>query len=602
MAETRTTRLLRQNPADAAKWEALEALYDNSGNLSSWQTKELDTPQAERWHREGGFEIVPAQRYVDALKGVSSDVEAKQRADADYKRKLSGPEWLPLDAEDEKVMREPPPGASTMVAMQRQAEGKPPASGFGGEAGGLKGLGDLSDLEEQQRRFQQGLRLFVDKPSAGGQRARPQVDVSAVGAAPAMRGFQSLAEYAPREADGAHISTAQASVGRDTSSKPPGDAEFAAAQADADRRGLAVALGRAGAQVNQAISGQGYDEAAYKSADEVAASPVARLLVQREADKRKALEDPTSEQSKRVQAAVAKSLPGIYAPEELARITAADADMVTKYGAMRQRLEERKADVAREDALRAAQQTREDTIRKEGQRFQAQQAGAARSFQASQADKAFARQKELAALNNAADLAQVQARANIGPDGQPVSKGTVIPGLEVEPGAAPTAEDAKKVKTAMVAAEKIRGLTGQLRALHQRNGTEYGGTAGTNMGQLATAIQIEAKTIAELGALSGPDQALMESLAGADPSTFWANAKAVFGVDNTQAALDQLEKWVGTQVGAVQRVYGYRPSRGQQASGGGDMVPMVDPQGRQRMVPKARVQDALAAGGRLVNG
>jgi hypothetical protein len=154
--------------------------------------------------------------------------------------------------------------------------------------------------------------------------------------------------------------------------------EFAAAQEEADRRRLGVALGRAGAQINETLSGQRYDRGAYDVAEEQAGSPVARLLAQREADKKKALGDPTSEASRRVQAAVAKAMPGVYTPEELSRITAADAPMVTQYGAMRQRLEERKTDMAREDAVRAVAAGEREAARK----FEAQQAGASRAFQA----------------------------------------------------------------------------------------------------------------------------------------------------------------------------------------------------------------------------
>jgi hypothetical protein len=440
------------------------------------------------------------------------------------------------------------------VAMLDAGKGRP-----------FKGLSaaDAADLDAQQERFQQGLRLkgaAPPNPSGTGSGRRPQVAVSQVGPSGPVPQARPLS--APRSAASVAEGT-PAQLGRGSSPATAGDAEFAAAQDAAEDRRRSVSVARAGAQINKALSGADYDAAAYNEMEQGADSPVRRLLEQREADKRKALEDPTSDASRRVQAAVAKAMPGVYSPDELSRITAGDADMVTKYGAMRQRLEERTSDMAREDALRAAKEAREDTIRADERRFQAQQAGAGRSFQAQQADKAFQRQKELAGLNNAADLEQAAVRARLGPDGQPVGKGAAIPGLEVEPGAAPTQDDAKKVKASRVAAEKMRGYVAELRELHGKYGTEYGGAAGTRMEQLGKAIQLEAKTIAELGALSGSDLDLMQSISGADPASLGANVKALVGIDNTATALQGLEKWVGTQEGATQRVYGYRPAGGQ---------------------------------------
>ena len=72
-------------------------------------------------------------------------------------------------------------------------------------------------------------------------------------------------------------------------------------------------------------------------------------------------------------------------------------------------------------------------------------------------------------------------------------------------------------------------------------GTELYGENATRMNQLLTAIKIEAKNIAELGALSGPDNELMEQLAGVDTTSFGANLKALFGSDNT-------DDWVGKEI------------------------------------------------------
>jgi len=121
-----------------------------------------------------------------------------------------------------------------------------------------------------------------------------------------------------------------------------------------------------------------------------------------------------------------------------------------------------------------------------------------------------------------------------------------------------TGEDPKKVKSAEASAQRMRSMISELRKLHGTYGTERGGTGGTRMKQLMTGIQLEAKNLAELGALSGPDQRLMEDLAGADPTSIGSNLAAFFSgglVDNTETALDGLEKWVGETERAARDIY-----------------------------------------------
>lgn len=137
-----------------------------------------------------------------------------------------------------------------------------------------------------------------------------------------------------------------------------------------------------------------------------------------------------------------------------------------------------------------------------------------------------------------------------------------VPGLEKVEGATPTEDDAKKVKVTMDAANRMKPLIAQLRALHNVHGTELVGSAANEMEQIMTAIKLEAKTIAELGALSGPDLALMNQLSGIDPTSLKANAKALFGLDNTKSALTQLERWIDTSVDAKKKTYGYRDKPG----------------------------------------
>jgi hypothetical protein len=141
-----------------------------------------------------------------------------------------------------------------------------------------------------------------------------------------------------------------------------------------------------------------------------------------------------------------------------------------------------------------------------------------------------------------------------------------VPGYEIDPEAAPTADDAKKLKASVASAQKVRKLVQELRRLHTGTkekpgvGTELFGPDAERMGQLSTAIQLEAKNIAELGALSGPDMDLMKRLSGADPSSFGANLKGAFGSDNTATSLKGLEDWVDGTVTATAGAGGYRPA------------------------------------------
>ena len=160
---------------------------------------------------------------------------------------------------------------------------------------------------------------------------------------------------------------------------------------------------------------------------------------------------------------------------------------------------------------------------------------------------------EIAKLEAETRRADRKGRGAAGP-----KPGSKVPGLEVQPGAAPTAEDAKKVKASLASLNTMQRYIADLRKLHATHGTEYGGAVGTQMAQLVRAIQLEGKNIAQLGALSGPDMQLMEDIAGMDPSSLGNNVKAMFGVDNTATALHQLEKWLTDQSDATMQTYGYQ--------------------------------------------
>lgn len=178
------------------------------------------------------------------------------------------------------------------------------------------------------------------------------------------------------------------------------------------------------------------------------------------------------------------------------------------------------------------------------------------------------------------------------------TRGTVVPGLEVVPGAAPTADDAKKVKASMASRERMQRQVQELRELYSGKdgtpgvGTEFVGPSATRMKQLMTGIKLEGKTLAELGALSGPDEALMDSVAGADPTSLVENLKAFipFRGDTIPTAMDGVEKWATSQTESNQKAYGYQPKGGgvpkaqaAQAGGSGGKKVAVDPKTGERL-------------------
>jgi hypothetical protein len=362
------------------------------------------------------------------------------------------------------------------------------------------------------------------KPSARPARSpAPVVDVSLADTGGAPRAFQPLAP----PSDGA-----RAAVGRDTSSKGPGDAEFAAAQDEADRRRGSVALGRFGAQLSQAISGQGFDGKAYDDMAASADSPVKRLLAQREADRKTALGDPTSEDSKRFQVAVSKALPGVYSPEDLARMTAADEPLVMKTGQMRAELDARKESAARDDAHFKAQMAHDDSKTLAQQKFEAGQAAAGRSFQAGQANSAFQHQKELANLNNAADLQQKLAGAKLGPDGRPLSAGQKLPATEAAAfgdadASVQSLDDLKSAYDKEIASGFGHKFTGVTQFVP--------GTDATKYADMMRPTSQSVGTFLENGKLSNGDEAKYLNML---PSPGDSAARAAAKIDNLKRLID----------------------------------------------------------------
>jgi hypothetical protein len=116
-------------------------------------------------------------------------------------------------------------------------------------------------------------------------------------------------------------------------------------------------------------------------------------------------------------------------------------------------------------------------------------------------------------------------------------------------------EDPKKVKSAEASASNIVELLNELRALYKQHGPQKFGPEARRMQQLSRMIAIEAKGegMAALGALSGPDQTILEQIQGAQPTELFANT---FGLADPLEAMDTMEMWVKTRLNTARKVYG----------------------------------------------
>lgn len=507
-------RTIRQREDDKSKWDVLEEGPDGRPNVSI-----VDTVTAARMQKAGDV-ITSGEEWGDAYKAAEERAGILKRGGAGAPGMVHA-----LDENDEPVVASldtvrkrgwevVTPETAARAGEAFMASRQPPevaVSNGKAAPATVQPFRRMSPEEAQAaeqdvRAFQAGLPTAAPvAPRAAS--VRPMVDVQRAEAAEPMRGFQPLAQFAPAMRTEGEGQAMQAPT-----SAPPaqaGDEEFAAAQAEARARRTAAGIGRAGAMLNQAISGAGYDPSVYGEFADAADLPVKELLARREADKRKALEDPTSDASRRLQVAVSKALPGVYSPEELALISAADEGTVMKYGEMRQRLDQRAAERTREDALRTAGLAREDTLRANERTYREKQAGSERAFQAGEAAKQRAFQREMAGLNNAADLAQAQARSGMGANGVRLQERNVG-GYTFDPANPPSATAAKTMADVSIAKDTINASLAQMEALFDRVGTEVLPTEERSLMESAWKdVTDQVRTIGNMGVPNGADYVML---------------------------------------------------------------------------------------------
>jgi hypothetical protein len=133
----------------------------------------------------------------------------------------------------------------------------------------------------------------------------------------------------------------------------------------------------------------------------------------------------------------------------------------------------------------------------------------------------------------------------------------ISPEFELVEGARPTDQQKNKFSTGVSSANKLKDIAGQMRAALKKAGSteRLVGAKAEAINQLLTQMRLEGKGVAELGALSGPDMAIMEDLMR-DP----AGLRAQF-MGNAESILGGVERWADSQVSGAMKAYGIRRKR-----------------------------------------
>lgn len=334
--------------------------------------------------------------------------------------------------------------------------------------------------------------------------------------------------------------------------EPPNELETLKEQ---QRRAVFAAdIGRAGAMAAEAISGAKAPMALYDRQEARAGEPLKeymeRLKINARATPRATATGgrPTLMTDEQAREAVRASYPN--APPSLIDNTTAGnfeqvmTDLRAKAGA-----NERAGALTRREELekaRLGQQVSEGRLNRSVQwarlRQDAEQAGASIDFR-----RWLYEQEQDAKEKERAEKAETAA------------KEVAVSGFEVVEGATPTKTDAEKVKTTNEAAERLRGTIRDLRALRTKYGTAPKGTGADLQQQALRAVQLEAKNIVGLGALSGPDFGLMQDLSTQDVNSIPEWARRTFGGASVEESLEGMERWMNTVVTATATARGYRP-------------------------------------------
>lgn len=366
---------------------------------------------------------------------------------------------------------------------------------------------------------------------------------------------------APSESEGirsAQVTPPPAEQQEMQTPEPPNELE--AIKEQQRRSVFAADIGRSGAMIAEAISGAKAPMALYDRLEARAGEPLQQYMERLKVNARathaapkpgkpQKSTDPNSPESRRAQLLVKATLSDKFTDEEIAQLTEADAENALKYGSLSGQRE-----VTREghtDAnTRASNQiaaTKAENALNRSQKW-AQIYQAADQFGASQELK-----ERLAML----ELAEKQASR----EDKAAEKAaeSSVPGFEPAPGATPVKSDAEALKKSSAAAARMRRGIADLRALHAKYGAFPKGTGANLQQQALRAIQLEAKNIADLGALSGPDFGLMKDMSSEDLNSLPAFLQRTFGGASLEDSLLGLERWMNNTIAGTAEGHGYRP-------------------------------------------
>jgi hypothetical protein len=442
------------------RYDVLEPLPGDGGSAS--QQYDVDEKEAERlWN--AGARRVPDSDFA-AAGGVDTESAARVRADEDGELVLGLVNGEPTQmsrasarAQGVTPLATSPAEYSAMqarseadsvpdsVAMDfrmgdavRAAGPRPVPPGVArdfamGDAARARG-GVPASVEADFRAGDAALaarRAAAPQPAAKPRAASPRLSVGMPSAGPAPRVLNPLAGAAPSDVPSPTVDQIRfSSRGEAVSQPPPGDPELDAALEQARDLRLISGIGGIGARLGGLFTGRG-DTSHFDAQRADSDRPVRELGMRRESALRQRAEakdaarrDPTSPESQRLQLAVSKALPGVYSPEELSQLTAADEESVMKFGAMSASLKQR----AQEAAARAEEA-------RAGRDFESQEAEKQRAFQAGENAK-----------NRAVDRARIGA--GIGPGGA---------GARVPAGEATALGEADSAVRALEALEASRG-------------------------------------------------------------------------------------------------------------------------------------------------
>lgn len=254
-----------------------------------------------------------------------------------------------------------------------------------------------------------------------------------------------------------------------------------------------------------------------------------------------ALQDPTSPQSKSFQALVSRAFGSVYTPEQIAGMTAADAQLVGKYGEMARTLEDRAAARTAEQQSQQAQLTARATEADKQRTFESKQNAANRAMQ-----------REIAGMR--------QEQAGDKADGafqRKVSERNVA-GYAFDPARPPSADGAKNMAAAVKAQSEILGSLNRLEADLKAHGSEMFGAKAGEMASEWMNVTNKLRMLNDMGVPNGADY-LMLAKQITDPTS---GAAATTSNERLLQQITSLRSQVGRTVDATANAYGFQRAGG----------------------------------------